>query len=206
MFSSTSQSRPHFGCTFIPPHFCFLFLLWVAISHMVQQCAHQNRGLGGKRLKLKGCYSVNMLRKKRRRRALAWPAPRCDLVGLGGLEAGWALAVSGCRDGRGFGRVKYCWKGSCWWSAELQQLPLKTNGRNKGDREKGLAGWGRWGGGGPVEAMWALHLWAPHFFFFFLFLFPGFNLFGERERECLAKANGTSTGPPPFQLYSGQLN
>lgn len=77
---------------------------------MVQQCAHQNRGLGGKRLKLKGCYSVNMLRKKRRRRALAWPASRCDLVGLGGLEAGWALAlaVSGCRDGRGFGRVKYC--------------------------------------------------------------------------------------------------
>lgn len=150
MCSSTSQSRPHFGCTFTPtppPHFCFLFLLWVAISHMVQQCAHQNRGLGGKRLKLKGCYSVNMLRKKRRRRALAWPASRCDLVGLGGLEAGWALAVSGCRDGRGFGRVKYCWKGSCWWSAELQQLPLKTNGRNKGDREKGLAGCGWWGVG-----------------------------------------------------------
>lgn len=194
MFSSTSQSRPHFGCTFIPPHFCFLFLLWVAISHMVQQCAHQNRGLGGKRLKLKGCYSVNMLRKKRRRRALAWPASRCDLVGLGGLEAGWALAVSGCRDGRGFGRVKYCWKGSCWWSAELQQLPLKTNGRNKGDREKGLAGWGGWGSGG--SRVGSSLVGSSLFFFFSFFCFLAL-ICSEKERgSAWPKPMGPPRVPP----------
>lgn len=196
MFSSTSQSRPHFGCTFIPPHFCFLFLLWVAISHMVQQCAHQNRGLGGKRLKLKGCYSVNMLRKKRRRRALAWPASRCDLVGLGGLEAGWALAVSGCRDGRGFGRVKYCWKGSCWWSAELQQLPLKTNEEIRETERKGWQG----GGGGGVGVRWkpcGLFTCGLLTFFFFSFFCFLALICSEKERgSAWPKPMGPPRVPP----------
>lgn len=56
MFLSISQSRPYCGVGG--------FFFGVAISHMVQQCVHQDRGSGGKCLNLKGCNSVNTVRTK----------------------------------------------------------------------------------------------------------------------------------------------
>lgn len=140
-------------------------------------------------MNLKGCNFVNTSRARRGRRALARPASRCDTAEAG--EGGGALAMSGCRDGRGFGRVKCRSKGSCWWSAGLQQLPLKTNGRNKRDREKE-------GGTGESCGRRAGSSLVGSSLFFFFFLSPSFNLLGERvrERESLAVAHGCSRPPP----------
>lgn len=111
------------------------------------------------------------------------------LVGSGCDAArGWgALAMSGCRDRRGFGRVKYVWKRSCWWSAELQQLLLKTNGGNKTK------------GGSEDMGVWCE---ACRLLTFCLC----FNLLGDtvKKRERIwPKPTGPSDLPP---LYSGQLD
>lgn len=108
------------------------------------------------------------------------------LVGSGCSAArGWgALAMSGRRDRRGFGRVKCVWKRSCWWSAELQQLPLKTNGGNKRERRER-------GHGSMMRGVQ-----APHF------LSRCFNPSGDagKKRENLARAHG-SFRPPPTLLW-----
>lgn len=83
----------------------------------------------------------------------------------------------------------------------MQQLPLKTNGRNNRQRERGAGGREvRW------KACKLLTSWASHFFFF---LFLCVNLFRERVRER-GRAWPKTIGPPDLprtltMLWPAQL-
>lgn len=64
-------------------------------------------------LEFERVLTVNMSQARQRRRTLAWSASRCDTARAaggagGGGGGGGRLAVSWCKDGRGFGRVKCC--------------------------------------------------------------------------------------------------
>lgn len=68
------------------------------------------RGLGREALEFERVLTVNMLRARLKGLVLAWPdlgALPQGAGGGGGREEVGALAMSGCRDRRGFGRVKY---------------------------------------------------------------------------------------------------